>query len=124
MRYRRLALGIRPAVAWGDAVVAFPWIGDRALNTLALALSSHGLRAAPDGAAIVIHDADPGQAIDALRAISNDPPDLNELVAQVQNKQTEKHHWRLGLELLDADYASSRLDTAGAAMAAATLAGL
>lgn len=122
--YQRLALGSQPVLAWGETVVAFPWVGDRTLNTLALALSSRGLRAAPDGCAISIRDADREQVIDAFRAIGDEPPDPDELVAQVQNKQTEKHHWRLGPELLDADYASSRLDARGASKAAAALADL
>jgi ATP-dependent Lhr-like helicase len=119
--YRRLELAQQPILTWGEAVVAFPWVGDRALNTLALMLASRGLRAARDGVAVLVADAAPGEVIDTLRALAQAPPAASALTAQVQNKQLEKHHWRLGPDLLDADYASSRLDVAGAARAAVAL---
>ncbi|WP_035125875.1 DEAD/DEAH box helicase [Conexibacter woesei] len=119
--FRRLELAEQPVLAWGDTVVAFPWIGDRALNTLALMLASRGLRAAPDGVAVLVQDAAVGEVVDALRALAQAPPEASTLTEKVQNKQLEKHHWRLGPELLAADYASSRLDIAGAVRAAANL---
>jgi ATP-dependent Lhr-like helicase len=121
--YRRLELPRSPVMAWGDDTVAFPWVGDRALNTLGLMLAGRGLRAASDGVALLIRDAEPQTTVDAMRMLIRTPPGPGALVAQVQNKHTEKHHWRLGPELLDADYASSNLDIAGAVRAAAALAG-
>lgn len=120
--YRRLALGITPVVIWGQDVVLFPWVGDRALDTLALMLRRQGLdEAARDGAALLISRAGAEKTHAALDALLAAPPTALDLVGEVRNKIVEKHHPVLGEALLDADYASSRLDVNGALAAAVTL---
>ena len=42
------------------------------------------------------------------------PPDTGMLAASVENKRTEKHHLFLSDKVLNADYASSQLDSEGA----------
>jgi hypothetical protein len=54
----------------------------------------------------------------ALDRIIAHPPSAAELASEVQNKQVEKHHGVVGEPLLNADYASSRLDIEAALQAA------
>jgi hypothetical protein len=61
------------------------------------------------------------EAFAALDGLLATPPRALDLVGQVRNKIVEKHHVFLGEALLDADYASSRLDVDGALAAAAAL---
>jgi ATP-dependent Lhr-like helicase len=122
--YGRLGLADRPVVAWGRTVVLFPWVGDRCLDTLALMLRREGLRRVTrDGVAVVVPEGSEGSVAEALERVVEDPPEALELATIVENKVVEKHHWALGEALLVADYASSRLDVAGAVRAARALAG-
>jgi ATP-dependent Lhr-like helicase len=120
--FGRLALADTPIMSWGQDVVLFPWVGDRALDTLALMLRRHGLtKAARDGVALLIPGADAAEAGRALDGVLDGPPSALDLVGEVSNKIVEKHHPYLGETLLDADYASSHIDVGGALAAAAAL---
>ena len=108
--FRRLGLASDAIVEWGSDVVLFPWVGDRALDTLALMLAHAGLDAARDGVAVLVSGAARDDVRCALTKVVASPPSSTELAQHVRNKRVEKHHGFLGDPLLDADYASSRID--------------
>ena len=119
--YARLGLGSTPSLAWGSDVVLFPWVGDRALNTLALMLKREGLREDRDGAAILVRELDVAAIRSDLSSIVQSPRTAEELASEVDTKQVEKHHGFLGEGLLNADYASSQLAVEAAVVAAQSL---
>ena len=108
--FRRLGLASDRVLEWGSDVVLFPWVGDRALDTLALMLAHASLDAARDGAAVLVSGAGCDDVRSALTRVAASPPSATELAQHVRNKRVEKHHGFLGDALLDADYASSRID--------------
>ena len=108
--FRRLGLTSDRVLEWCSDVVLFPWVGVRALDTLALMLAHAGLDAARDGAALLISGAGREDVRSALTRVAASPPSATELAQHVRNKRVEKHHDFLGDALLDADYASSRVD--------------
>jgi ATP-dependent helicase Lhr and Lhr-like helicase len=117
--YRRLGLRELSLIARGQDVVLFPWYGDRALDTLALMLRHEQIdEVARDGVALLVPRATSADVVAALDRILAHPPSTAELASEVQNKQVEKHHGALGESLLNADYASSRLDVKAALQAA------
>ncbi len=77
-------------------------------------LAHAGLDAARDGAAVLVSGAGREDVRSALTRIVAAPPSSTELARHVRNKHVEKHHGFLGDALLDADYASSRIDVDGA----------
>ncbi len=108
---RRLRLTTMPLLQPDRDAWLFPWVGDRALNTLGLILRSHGIRSFAYGPGLQL----PQTPIDSIfglvdKLIAQGPPKPEELAASVLNKRTEKHHRFLSEELLNADYASSQLD--------------
>lgn len=107
--YRRFRIASEPMLEWGDDTVWFPWLGDRVLHTLVLCLRAEGLAANPEGIAIMVEDAKPGDVRAALHLVAKDPLSGMQLARTVQNKVTEKHHRFLSDELLSEDYASSYL---------------
>jgi ATP-dependent Lhr-like helicase len=119
--YRRLGLEKNPVLAWGGDVLCFPWLGDQVISTLALMLQREGLAAAGDGVALLVERVTLEDVDAALERVLSNPPVALDLVTHVQNKHVEKYHELLGADLLDADYASSRIDVAGALCAAALL---
>ena len=109
--FRRLELAGRAVLPQGGGTWLLPWIGDRALHTLGLMFQARGRTAIPFRSALHL----PDTSADALRLqvgelISHGRPNAESLAETVQNKRTEKHHWYLSDDLLNADYASSRLD--------------
>ena len=109
--FRRLELAGRVVLPQGGGTWLLPWIGDRALYTLGLMFHSRGRTVIPLGPALHLTDtpADSlGQQVEELISVGS--PNAESLAATVQNKRTEKHHWYLSDDLLNADYASSRLD--------------
>lgn len=73
-------------------------------------LAHAGLDAARDGAAVLVSGAAREDVRCALTKVVASPPPSTELAQHVRNKRVEKHHGFLGDPLLDADYASSRID--------------
>ncbi|MEJ7570275.1 MAG: DEAD/DEAH box helicase [Gaiellaceae bacterium] len=117
--FRRLGLHDTALIPWGRDVVLFPWVGDRALDTLALMLRREGLaEAARDGLALLLPKTTPEKTEAALDRVLCNPPTAIELAGDVRNKLVEKHHWALSESLLEADFASSRLDIDAASGAA------
>lgn len=122
--FRRFALDRGHLVDWGKSVVLFPWVGDRALHTLALWLGHWGLDASPEGEAVLIEKTSEEEVVATLEAlVSEDAPSDVELARGVSNKVIEKHHRFLDEELLTTDYASSHLDIKGAVRAVRAMVG-
>ncbi len=120
--FHRLELDRFPVLAWGEAVLLFPWVGDRALDTLALMLRRVGIKdAARDGSAILVPAGTVEEVREALAGVLEAPPTDVELASAVANKRLEKNHDLLDEELLVLDYASSRLDVPRALEAAHSL---
>lgn len=123
--FRRLELHERSMIPWESGTLWFPWIGDRVLGTLQLQLASCGIPANAEGAALVIGAFAPDELRVVLRRLASaGPADGRILAESVANKHVEKHHVWLSDPLLAADYASGRLDVAGALAAVRTECGL
>jgi ATP-dependent Lhr-like helicase len=102
-------------ISAGANTLVFPWIGTRALNTLALLLRSLGFGATPQDLSIEVRSTTPEETMNALVQIdTGDSQDAESIAALVENKVTEKHHHYLREELLTADYAAAHLDVASA----------
>jgi len=109
--FRRLGLNKHSVLPQGRNTWVFPWVGDRALNTLGLLFRTQNIDAVSYGPAIHLANtsADAVQQV-VEELVSLGMPDAEQLAITVLNKRIEKHHWYLSEELLNADYASSRLD--------------
>jgi ATP-dependent Lhr-like helicase len=113
--FHRLALGSKRMLAAGRTSYLFPWMGDRANDTLAAMLRARGLKATNEGIAVAVFDATLDKLADHLKGLlEKGPPDAYELARSVSNKATEKYDMFLSEELLCADYGVSKLDTNGA----------
>jgi ATP-dependent Lhr-like helicase len=99
----------------GD-VVAFAWCGDRTLDTLLVQLQARGLEVERDGLALTVSHTTVDTLTSHLRALADagSPADPIALAAAIPNKIVEKYHPLLSEVLLAMDYASDRLDVAGA----------
>jgi ATP-dependent Lhr-like helicase len=120
--FARLGLDGSAVLVRGSDVLLFPWAGDRIMHTLALLLRREGLAGATaDGLALVVARADADNVRETLNQVVAAPGDPVALAETIGNVLVEKYHWVLSKPLLAADYASSRLDVAGAAEAARRL---
>ena len=109
--FRRLQLPVTPVLQQGRDTWLFPWVGDRALNTLGLMLHTHSKRSFPHGPGLQLPETHTDSLSGFLgKLIAQGPPEPQKLAASVRNKRTEKHHRFLSDNLLNADYASSQLD--------------
>ena len=106
-------------VEQGRGAAFFPWAGDRAMATLALGLTAIGREVIREGAAIVVAETSAADLTDLLGAVfvDGEPLDPLALASGVRDLRTEKHHRLLDDELLARDYATARLDVAGAVRA-------
>lgn len=120
--FRRLCLDRSRVIRWGDHTLLFPWVGDVVLGTLTVLLSGEGLNVSQEGPSLLIENSPPEDVLGSLRALvdTGGPHEL-ELARLVKNRETEKHHVFLSDGLLAAEFASARLDAAGAMKAAASL---
>ena len=109
--FRRLELDKHLLLPQGRNTWVFPWVGDRALNTLGLLFLSQRVEFVPYGPAVLLADTSADLAQEVTRElVSLGRPDPERLATDVRNKRTEKHHWYLSDELLSLDYASSQID--------------
>lgn len=107
--YLELGLAQRRVLPHGDDSILFPWLGDRAVNTLFCLLTNQGVDCGVDG--YVIRASCTASALRrAVQEVLSNPPNATTLARSIENKCTEKHHRFLGEELLADDYASSKLD--------------
>ena len=121
--YARHEIGRNAVMSWGDGTLLFPWTGDRVLHTLVLQLTAAGVKADVEDVALYV-DQSRDQVMSSLESLAAAGlADPVELACKVENADVEKHHRWLDADLLAADYASSRLDTAGALHAVHALIG-
>jgi ATP-dependent Lhr-like helicase len=122
--FSQYGLEYRSIVPTGAETVVFTWMGDGANDTLAVWLNYIGHIAQNEGANGRVFAAEP-DTMAALRRIASDPiPDLIALAAPVKNKLSEKYDWMLDEPLMNAEYASRKLDVDGTRALVQTLLGL
>lgn len=113
--FHRYELAQQKILSQGNATYLFCWMGDRALDTMAAMLRFKGLKAANEGIAVVVSNTAPDKLQNCLNDLLKDGlPDAYELAKTVPNKACEKFDLFLTEELLSADYAASKFDSAGA----------
>ena len=111
----------RSIVPSGAETAVFTWRGDRINDTLAVWFSHLGQIALNSGAAVRVF-AGESDTVAALRRMASDPtPEPTVLAGSVRNKLSEKYDWLLDESLMNAEYASRRLDVNGARELAGTL---
>lgn len=101
----------------------FAWRGDKIMNTLAVALASHGLRVGQEGVSLSVS----GVTAADLHALVSDlaasrPPAADALASTVTNTAVEKYDEYLGPALAARGYAAGQLDVPGAWQALADIA--
>lgn len=113
--YRRLDLSNRRVVAAGSLVHLFPWIGDRATDTIAVQLQALDFDAHAAAGVISIANPDRLALVATLRRLAEAGPlDATTLAATVRNKQVEKYDGVLPEALLCVDYGCRSFDVEGA----------
>jgi ATP-dependent Lhr-like helicase len=111
--FSEYGLEARKIVPSGAETIIFTWMGDRVNDTLAVWFRHQGHIAVNEGASVRVFAGEP-ETMDALRRMASDPiPDAVVLAARIQNKQSDKYHGLLGEPLLNAEYASRKLDVNG-----------
>jgi hypothetical protein len=100
----------------GGEVQILLWCGDVVKDTLALMLQQRGKRSAYEGGLSIPVKGAPAEAVRELLKELADGPAISplELASSVQNKIGEKWDGLLPVELLDASFASAKLDVEGA----------
>lgn len=122
LQFSQCNLEMRRIVDCGGESLVFTWMGDRITDTARLMLARLGLSGHVNGPCIRV-DAPAPETRAALKKIAAEPPPAPlSLVAQVENKQSEKYDWALDPELLDAEYASRKLNVGDAHALVARLA--
>ena len=115
--YTSLELATRAILSEGHTVRLFTWRGDWVNDTLALLLTSRGLRAQNEGLSIGVTgpNATVAAVHDALLDLADAPaPRPEQLAAGVQNKFLGKWDGVLPSDLLRRNFASAQLDVTGA----------
>lgn len=113
--FHRFALTEKRILVQGNVIYLFCWMGDRVMDTLATMLRAKKLMVSNEGVAIAIHNSSLDEVQICLHGFQNSgPPDTFELAKSVANKICEKYDQFIGDELLNIDYAASRLDAEGA----------
>lgn len=111
--FTRLGLDTRRLLESGRDTILFLGRGDVIMNTVALLLLQNKMDITRQGPALTISGANAAKTLDVLAKIVDDgPADAVALAAHARNKQIGKYDWVLDESLLDAQYASSALDTA------------
>ena len=108
--FSRYALDRTSIVPAGDGTLYFPWLGDRALNTLVQQFRVRNIAASAEGPAIVAHHTPRDVLRPALEyCLAERPVDTLALARSVKNKVEEKWDWAVDEEILCAGYAGRRL---------------
>jgi ATP-dependent Lhr-like helicase len=114
--YDRMGLDHKWILQNGGEVQILLWCGDVVKDTLALMLQQRGKRSAYEGGLSIPVKGAPAEAVRELLKELADGPAISplELASSVQNKIGEKWDGLLPVELLDASFASAKLDVEGA----------
>lgn len=93
----------------------FLWKGDRICDTVTTMLQARDLKVENTGIAIEVLETDSSELWHHVKAIAKGAvPDAVVMARTIENKAIEKYDWCLSDNLLDRNYASSRLDSTGA----------
>ena len=121
MHFSQYGLECRSIVPSGVETMIFTWTSDRINDTLAVWLKYLGHIAQNEGIGVRVFASGP-DTMAALRCLVSDPvPDPVALAAPVKNKLSEKYDCLLDEPLMNAEYASRKLDVAGARALVETL---
>jgi ATP-dependent Lhr-like helicase len=113
--YERLGLDTKRVIQAGNEVRVLTWRGDAVNDTLAMWLTSLGLRATNEGLSVVCFGVERPRIIDALQDISELPqPEPEKLAALASNLIEEKWDWLLPEHLLRKGFGFRHFDLAGA----------
>ena len=115
--FRRYGLSHMTVIPGHSRLLLLPWVGDRALFTASIALSSLGIEASVEGPAIRIHGTGADDIASAIRLLlASPPPSADQLASSIRNRVFDKWDWVLddalscesaGVRLLDVDGAWS-----------------
>lgn len=115
--FSKLGLVTQRLVAVNTDTLIFPWVGDRAMNTMRLQLLARGFAAKKTALTLHLRKCSPTQLKEILPVLQADATPAEELAARVRKAQVHKHHGRLPSDLCALDYASEFIDVAAAAQA-------
>jgi ATP-dependent Lhr-like helicase len=108
--FRKMGFEERSFVELGNDSIWIPWVGDRTLNAIELALRREGLNVEATDLLLRANESETVELKRAARRVDERGiGDLVELAYSVKNKQIEKHHTYLREDLLAMDYASQYL---------------
>ena len=114
LHFTQYSLATRSLIGCGAETVFFTWMGDRITDTVRLLLAHAGLIGQAEGPCIRVF-APEADTRAALKMIASEPPPDPLLVAaEVKNKWSEKYDWALDQPLLNAEFASRKIDVLGA----------
>ena len=109
--FARLGLAYSGVISCGKDTFVVPWRGDKILNTLAVVLQKHQIRAMKDDVALVVEGIGPASLQDLLGQIADGPtPDPVDLATGIPCLELDKHDRYLTHELLTHSYAARFLD--------------
>ena len=113
--FDRLGLGETTALVDEPDVLLFPWMGDRAMHTAAIALRCEGIEANVEGPAIRLSNTSTEEALDAIRVLTAGPPPTpTDLAHFIENPEIDKWDWALDEDLARESAGSRLLDIDGA----------
>lgn len=114
LSFSQYSLATRNIIGCGAETVFFTWMGDRITDTVRLLLSHAGLIGQTEGPCIRV-SAPEADTRAALKMIASKPaPDPLLVAAEVKNKWSEKYDWVLDQPLLNAEFASRKINVLGA----------
>ena len=109
--FARLGLASSGVISCGKDTFVVPWRGDKILNTLAVVLQTHQVRAMKDDLALVVEEIGSASLQDLLGQIADGPtPEPVDLATGVPCLELDKHDHYLTHELLTHSYAARFLD--------------
>jgi ATP-dependent Lhr-like helicase len=113
-QFSHYGLEYRNIVPNGSETAVFTWRGDRVNDTMSVWFKHLGQIAQNSGAAVRVFACESDTVAALQRMASDPPPDPAVLADCVRNKLSEKYDWLLDQPLMNAEYASRRLDVNGA----------
>ena len=113
--FNKFDLKTNSMVQMGNSVHIFPWLGDKAVNTITLLLRNAGLKADSFSGIIDVRDADVDMCTETVKQIVAPPrPYAWQLANGIPNTFIEKHDIFVPQELREHDYGAKFFDVDGA----------
>ena len=97
--------------------VVFPWVGDRAMNTMRLQLLARGISVRKTALTLRLRKCSPARLKEFLPTVRVDDTSAETLARHARTQRVHKHHSRLPPDLLALDYASEFIDVPAATQA-------